>query len=815
MTHTRPDNQSLRLACSQVELLEPLEPRRLLATIEGSIWNDVDNDGLRDFFEDPRPGVTVYLDENRNGLFEAPDPETGEGGEPSAVTDEDGNYRFEDVPVAPGVEDDPDTEDVDESEQGGSNYFIGQLLTGGSLGEGVRLGQTAPGVSGRSTTRGAFNIELNYLDSNLGPEQRLIVETAVSKWEQVIIGDLPNIAGVDDLLVDVTAAFVDGPSGTLAFARPSQVRPAVDDEAQVVSPFGESSGLPYRGETTVDTSDAAPVRLFSEVVIHEVGHILGIGSLWYDDLIARGTLGVAHIGENSVREYNRIYDLDVSSVPVQPFVEGHWSEDALGDELMTPGAGDSPNALGPPDGEPANPLSRLSIAALQDLGYEVNYAAAEPFGPFNIGPLPEDLVNSTDEGDDTEIERALPFQIGVFLADDDAVIDDANFGVRDNTAPEPFFFQAGPAVQQQGQDVRLLATIDTSTDADFTGDVDLRDGVVQVNFYRESNGAEGLQTGPGGDELLQQDADGSDGYDFDASTDGLPLGEQIFYARAYDEAYFTRDRALIVTVVDGQDLPERPTGLQAVGVSPATILVSFQDNSESESGFFLEVSGDPTFEDADQTRRIVLPAGNRTGDELADRDAEGEIGEGTGLVTFEVDIARGEPGSEVTSRSFRVRAFNTAGVSGFSDVADARTLSLGETLVDNDAGDERGDPGEVEADDGVERLFDGSAVGGTYLRLDDGEAALFRPRLGQDGEFLVFFRGFDDEDADGTATVEVVGSGGDVLGSEEVDLSESGSGEVLLGRFSLGDGAFVRVRADDDQAAAADAVRFLPTGGQN
>jgi hypothetical protein len=48
----------------------------------------------------------------------------------------------------------------------------------------------------------------------------------------------------------------------------------------------------------------------------------------------------------------------------------HWAEDVFGPELMTGFAA----AVGV-----RMPLSRVTVAAFQDMGYTVNYTAAEPF----------------------------------------------------------------------------------------------------------------------------------------------------------------------------------------------------------------------------------------------------------------------------------------------------------------------------------------------------------------------------------------------------------------------------------------------------
>jgi len=67
---------------------------------------------------------------------------------------------------------------------------------------------------------------------------------------------------------------------------------------------------------------------------------------------------------------------------------GHWDEDCLIDELMT---GYATGTL---------PLSRITVGGLEDLGYQVNYAAADPFPQTSLnktcicGPSTAGLVEN-------------------------------------------------------------------------------------------------------------------------------------------------------------------------------------------------------------------------------------------------------------------------------------------------------------------------------------------------------------------------------------------------------------------------------------
>ena len=743
----------------QAARLEPLEQRRMLATVEGNVWNDVDNDSFRDFFEEPIEGLTIFIDANKNAALD--------DGEQSTVTDEEGLYRFTDLPVVPF--------DV-ETGTGGTAYniahvpFLDQAQT-------QPISQTSPGVTGRSNVASAFDIEIVYADNNLNEAQKTLVESAVAVWEEVIIGDLPNVGDIDDLRITVFSQGVDGPSGILAFARPTGFR-SPDIGNDLIDFQGNPVGLSHSGEITIDIADISFSRAFVETVAHEIGHVVGIGSMWDGLLINRGSPGVAYIGENGVEEYGRLFDQNFSSVPVQPQVEGHWDANALFAELMNPfsiGGDDLP-----PDSDPVSALSRLTIAAMEDFGYKVNYGRSEAYGPFNIGPLPEDLVPEVG---------FVPFQITAFLRTADEVLADANFGVRFNDRPRPFHLTAGPLIAAPGQGVRLLVELDTLEDPDFNGDGDYRDSVTQINFYQETNGQEGVQTSvdvarglaTSADLLLFEDGDATDGYEFTVDSTGQGIGDQLYYARAFDEGYFARDRLINVTFVPIQSVPAKPGNIQAIGLDRDSILVNWIDNSTNENGFLLQVSKSENFDVPDDVTNFYLPAQ-----------------EGTGVYSHEHFVFEGE----LNTRHFRVRSFNTGGSSPFAGRVTARTLSRNEVLVDNES------LGKVRNNGNWETIFDrANSTNLTYLRGTSGFVE-YDPAVTAVGDYFVFLRNPNTTEA-GRITVSVFSNEGTLLGSVEIDQAARSGSDVQIGRFRLGPESFVRIEHLSG-AARADTVRFLP-----
>jgi hypothetical protein len=214
---------------------------------------------------------------------------------------------------------------------------------------------------------GSFDIQL-IVDSSLPLHVKTAVEAAAARWESVIIGDLSSqrdpVSGVriDDVLVYVRPGLLggnatDGASGILANAGPTQVRPRSDVDAY----------LPFIAEIGLDLADLGS-SLLTDTLIHELAHALGFTSVPEALGLIQGT---QYVGLNGLREYQLLAP-GARNVPLQTEASGdagaHWAETVFGNELMTPLA----NGRG-------NPLSRITVGAFQDMGYSVNYAAADPY----------------------------------------------------------------------------------------------------------------------------------------------------------------------------------------------------------------------------------------------------------------------------------------------------------------------------------------------------------------------------------------------------------------------------------------------------
>lgn len=221
--------------------------------------------------------------------------------------------------------------------------------------------------TGTGATPAGFEIEL-VIDPSFSANQAAAFRTAALRWQQVIIQDIPDVFVpgfnlIDDLRIDFSQIPIDGVNQTLA-------------SAAIVAARSDTN-LPAIAAIQLDSADVSALELsgqLSTVALHEIGHALGFNSGTFAALgliSGAGTADPRFVGASATNQYNVRFGINDSSVPLQAtggpgVADTHWRESVLGNELMTPflDAG-------------ANPLTRLTVGALEDLGYGVNFAAAD------------------------------------------------------------------------------------------------------------------------------------------------------------------------------------------------------------------------------------------------------------------------------------------------------------------------------------------------------------------------------------------------------------------------------------------------------
>ncbi|PYO34982.1 MAG: hypothetical protein DMD74_09240 [Gemmatimonadetes bacterium] len=238
-----------------------------------------------------------------------------------------------------------------------------------------------------------YDISIRPL-TTMSPSRRAVFDSAAAHWERLIYGDVPdipvNIPGdtlkkyctgrttptlnetIDDIVIYAILDSIDGPGKVLGRAGPCYIR---------------SSGFqPVIGVMFFDTADVASFP-FDVVVTHEMGHVIGFGTIWggrFLNLVVgpttQGGTDPHFVGPQALAAFDRIGGTGYTAgakVPVENCCtpgggsnDAHWREAVFGDELMTSFLG----ATGVP-----KPLSVLTVASMGDEGYQVNYAGADAF----------------------------------------------------------------------------------------------------------------------------------------------------------------------------------------------------------------------------------------------------------------------------------------------------------------------------------------------------------------------------------------------------------------------------------------------------
>ncbi len=232
-----------------------------------------------------------------------------------------------------------------------------------------------------------FDINVRFVGDGGTDRQREAFTKAVSRWRRVITGDIgttplnvpvgqcaswiPAInESINDLVIYVRLAAIDGAGKVLGQASPCYVN--------------SGNKLPIMGFFELDQDDLATLQsqgTLDDVVLHEMGHILGIGTLWSYErslLVGAGSSDPYFSGVSSREQFASIGGNTYAglSVPVENTGsagtrDAHWRRTVFTNELM--------QGYAQPGGMP---MSRVTIASLADLGYQVSFSGSDSFSFF-------------------------------------------------------------------------------------------------------------------------------------------------------------------------------------------------------------------------------------------------------------------------------------------------------------------------------------------------------------------------------------------------------------------------------------------------
>jgi hypothetical protein len=232
-----------------------------------------------------------------------------------------------------------------------------------------------------------ITIDVRYT-STLAEGQRDLVANAVDKWRRALskapedfrlnvpanacFAGQPKLNETHHgLLLFISVAPVDGPFGVLAFT-------------QVCSVSG-SDMLPMLSHIRLDKDDLSQMRadgVLRGVIMHEMAHALGFspGTYTLKGLSGGGTSDPFFSGATARAEFAKhgAWYTGVT-VPLENTTgtgprDPHWRYNVFRDELMVPSVSRGYRS----------PLSSITLGLFKDLGYEVDFSAADS---YEVTPL--------------------------------------------------------------------------------------------------------------------------------------------------------------------------------------------------------------------------------------------------------------------------------------------------------------------------------------------------------------------------------------------------------------------------------------------
>ncbi len=305
------------------------------------------------------------------------------------VVDEFGN-AVGDVPITftPGPNSGTVTTSVVPTDPANGTAFVGNWILGSAAQQTLVAASTLlPGKSvtfTASSVESLFDIDVRFVGDGGTQRQRDAFLRAAAKWRRVIVGDVHSVR-VNDVAGDCDSwlpAINETINDVVVFAR---IR-SIDGVGKILAQagpcsFSTTSNLTIYGLMEFDQDDLPGMianGTIDDVVLHEMGHVLGIGTLWSlrrNLLTGRGGTDPFFNGAAARAEFPGIGGASYSGTPVPVENTGgagtrdsHWRASVFGRELMQGFA----RAGG-------MPLSRVTAASLADLGYRVVLGSADPF----------------------------------------------------------------------------------------------------------------------------------------------------------------------------------------------------------------------------------------------------------------------------------------------------------------------------------------------------------------------------------------------------------------------------------------------------
>lgn len=283
------------------------------------------------------------------------------------------------------------------TDPGTGTAFVGSWILGSAPTQTLVASSSAlPGKSATFTATvvsSAFDIQVRFIGTPPSAAIQGSVTRAITKWKNLIVSNsgttrftgaaqscgrswLPAIDTiVTNLVLYARIGPIDGVGNQLGNANACAIHP--------------STGLTGIGTMEFDSDDLANLatELVDAVITHEIGHSVGVGSFWNlralltdggqaDPIFTGAQARAEFLALGGDRFTGRI--VPVENTGGAGTRDVHWRESVFRNELMTGFINQG-----------QNPLSRVTVGSLADLGYTISFAGADSytFTSFLLSPF--------------------------------------------------------------------------------------------------------------------------------------------------------------------------------------------------------------------------------------------------------------------------------------------------------------------------------------------------------------------------------------------------------------------------------------------
>lgn len=311
--------------------------------------------------------------------------------------------------------------------------------------------QTATATAGGFTTsfsatiQSSYVLDLRYFGPAMSAEAQTAFVNAANRIKAAIVGQISTVSLQG---ADLAGCGISGLTGTLAENTQGLIIYAsvapIDGAGKILAQAGpcyvrQNSTLPAVGVMQFDEADIQNyinTGRFESVVLHEMNHVVGFGTIWVDKAVLlnsvytntenptptgstnprfSGAAGLAQCLAAGGSAAHCTSGVAVEQCGSAGTADGHWRETftttCTGTNNSPVGgtaAFDNEMMTGYVEGPGVNmPWSAMSIASFQDLGYTVNLLAADSYSVPSLMTIARLRAAREAEAGDRPVERLL------------------------------------------------------------------------------------------------------------------------------------------------------------------------------------------------------------------------------------------------------------------------------------------------------------------------------------------------------------------------------------------------------------------------